>query len=43
MDYCHLMPAGAQAVAQRMLPVVLDLILERLAPGDDVLARTAAD
>jgi hypothetical protein len=41
MDYCHLTPAGAQAVAERILPKVLDMILERLAPGDDVLARTA--
>jgi hypothetical protein len=40
MDYCHLMPEGAQAVAGRMLPVVLERILERLAPGRDVLART---
>ena len=40
MDYCHLMPEGAQAVAERMLPVVLEKILERLAPGRDVLART---
>jgi hypothetical protein len=40
MDYCHLTPAGAKAVAERMLPEVLDMILERLAPGDDVLART---
>jgi hypothetical protein len=40
MDYCHLMPEGAQAVAERMLPVVLERILERLAPGRDVLART---
>jgi lysophospholipase L1-like esterase len=40
MDYCHLTPAGAKAVAERMLPEVLDMILDRLAPGDDVLART---
>jgi hypothetical protein len=40
MDYCHLMPEGAQAVAERMLPVVLERILERLAPGRDVMART---
>jgi hypothetical protein len=33
MDYCHLTPAGAKAVAKRMLPEVLDMILERLGPG----------
>ena len=32
MDYCHLMPEGARAVAERMLPVVLDKVLTRLAP-----------
>jgi hypothetical protein len=40
MDYCHLRPEGAQAVAKRMLPVVLERIFERLAPGPDVMART---
>ena len=30
VDYCHLMPAGAAAVAARMLPVVADQVLRRL-------------
>jgi hypothetical protein len=29
LDYCHLTPAGAQAVALRMLPVVEEMVLER--------------
>ena len=40
IDYCHLTPAGARRVAERMLPAVLDKILERLAPESDFLART---
>jgi len=32
MDYCHLMPEGSRAVAERMLPVVLDMVLKRLPP-----------
>jgi hypothetical protein len=32
MDYCHLTPEGARAAAERMLPVVLDKVLRRLAP-----------
>ena len=38
MDYCHLTPEGARAAAERMLPVVLDKVLERLAPRHDVPA-----
>jgi hypothetical protein len=29
LDYCHLTPEGAQAVALRMLPVVEEMVLER--------------
>ncbi len=39
MDYCHLTPEGARAAAERMLPVVLDKVLERLAPRHDVPAQ----
>jgi hypothetical protein len=35
MDYCHLTPEGARAAAERMLPVVLDKVLKRLAPRRD--------
>lgn len=30
LDYCHLSPAGSQAVAERMLPVVLEMIAAHL-------------
>jgi hypothetical protein len=38
MDYCHLTPEGARAAAERMLPVVLDKVLRRLAPPRTVPA-----
>lgn len=40
MDYCHLMPEGARALAERMLPVVLHEVLGRRARGPEVPAVT---
>jgi lysophospholipase L1-like esterase len=33
LDYCHLSPSGAEAVAERMLPVVISKVLAHLRPG----------
>jgi lysophospholipase L1-like esterase len=33
LDYCHLSPRGAEAVAERMLPVVVAKVLAHLRPG----------
>lgn len=41
LDYCHLTPEGARAVAERLLPEVVDKILERLRPEQGVPAPTA--
>jgi lysophospholipase L1-like esterase len=41
LDYCHLTPQGAQAVAERMLPVVMAKMLERLRREQEVPAPTA--
>jgi lysophospholipase L1-like esterase len=38
IDYCHLTPEGARAVAERMLPVVLEQVLKRLARRHDAPA-----
>lgn len=41
VDYCHLTPAGAEAVAGRMLPVVADQVLRRLHRGPATSERPA--
>jgi lysophospholipase L1-like esterase len=42
LDYCHLTPSGAQAVAARMLPVVLAKVLAHLRPGPAVPGSVAS-
>jgi lysophospholipase L1-like esterase len=42
LDYCHLTPSGAQAVAERMLPVVLAKVLAHLRPGPAVPGSVAS-
>lgn len=42
MDYCHLMPEGSRAVAERMLPVVLEMVLRRLPPRHESPAPAGA-
>ncbi|MGH6905660.1 MAG: hypothetical protein ACREIR_23320, partial [Geminicoccaceae bacterium] len=41
LDYCHLTPEGARAVAEGMLPEVVDQIVGRLRRGQGVPAPTA--
>ena len=41
VDYCHLTPEGSRAVAERILPVVLDKVLARLGRERSVPAATA--
>jgi len=42
VDYCHLTPEGSEAVAERMLPVVVDKVLARLRREQEVPAATAS-
>jgi hypothetical protein len=42
LEYCHLTPSGAQAVAAGMLPVVLAIVLAHLRPGPTVPGSVAS-